>query len=96
MHVRRLGEITSLFITFASAKFSHVFVGYIRYTVGLYVDIPVLWYRSGSFANVSVACGCDVRCTKCSGQHDHAEYPAAPIVGNILNSEATSKDPAKW
>ena len=68
---KRLGKSNSVMVTFKGSVLpSHVFYGYLRFTVKLYIPSPLRCYKCQHFGHVADKCRSNFRCAKCGDKHD--------------------------
>ena len=69
--VKRLGKTKSVVITFSSSVLpSHVFYGYLRFSVKLFIPSPVRCYNCQRFGHIAGRCRAEARCAKCGETHE--------------------------
>ena len=75
--VKRLGNTKSIVITFGGTQLpSHVFFGYLRYSVKLFIPNPIRCFKCQRYGHIAKNCRSVVRCGKCGQNHDIKECSA--------------------
>ena len=72
--VKRLGNTKSIVITFSGTQLpSHVFFGYLRFSVKLFIPNPIRCYQCQRYGHIAKNCHSVIRCGKCGQNHDIKE-----------------------
>ena len=83
---KRLGKSRSVVVTFEGSVLpTHVFYGYLRFSVKLFIPSPIRCYKCQRWGHMAKQCRSQFRCSKCGEPHDTRTCEAEPQIEKCCN-----------